>query len=124
MLIAAAFSWWYGAGWVKQITLLQRQLLHAHDTFSVAELLRTLFAPFRQISAGGAGGPIGVRLRAWFDRLISRFVGAFVRLILILIGLAWIVIIAVFGVLKLALWPFLPLMPVVGILFFTMGASV
>lgn len=104
-----------------QATLLQRQLVRVFDSFSIVELLLTLFAPFRQISAGRVRGPVGVRLRAWGDRLVSRFIGAFVRLILVCIGLVWVLLLAAFGLVRLLLWPLIPLFPVIGILLFMMG---
>lgn len=107
-----------------QASLLQRQLLRALDSFSIGELLRTLFAPFRQISAGRVRGPLGVHLRAWADRLVSRFIGAFVRLILIFVGLAWLLVLALFGLMRLALWPVIPLLPAFGVLLFMIGTQV
>lgn len=47
--------------------------------FSVGLLLKTLFNPFRQISAAPVGGAAPVQLSAFFDKLFSRAVGMVVR---------------------------------------------
>jgi hypothetical protein len=119
MHLVALVSWWYGAGWVRQLLLLRSQVLRALDTFSIGLLLRTLFSPFRQISAGGVRGPIGVQLRAWFDRLVSRFVGAGVRMIVIGIGLAYLAGVLLFGFLRLAMWPLIPILPVIALILYS-----
>jgi len=84
------------------------------DYFSIDILVRTLFAPFRQISAGKVNGPLEVRWRYFVDRLISRAIGAFMRTILIVVGCVWVVLQAVFGVVALVLWAFIPFLPIIG----------
>lgn len=121
MFLAGVAKWWYTDGWRQRINLVREQLARTLDFFSISILLQTLFAPFRQISAGGATGPIGVRLQAFFDRLISRFVGAFMRTILIVIGLFAIIFQIVWGVIVLAVWFVLPLVPIVGLILFSIG---
>ena len=119
MVIVWALSWWYGAGWKARLLQTRERLSASYDYFSIGLLARTLFAPFRQISAGKVNGPIGVKFRALVDRLISRFIGAFVRLILIIVGVAWLGIQAAIGAIVLILWfavPFLPLVGFIGLL--------
>lgn len=84
------------------------------DFFSVGLLLKTLFAPFRQISAGKVRGPLGVQLRAFFDRLISRLIGAMVRTAMILTGGILLVVHAVLGGLAIIGWLFVPALPLLG----------
>lgn len=84
------------------------------DYFSFDLLLRTLFAPFRQISAGRVNGPIGLQFRAWLDRLVSRFVGAMVRSAVLIAGIVAVLFAGVIAVVQLVLWPILPLAPVIG----------
>ena len=114
MIIVWALSWWYGAGWKAQAFRLREQLSASYDYFSIGLLCKTLFSPFRQISAGKVNGPIGLKLRAFADRLISRFIGAFVRMILIVVGTSWLLIQVVFGGLALAVWAFIPVSPLIG----------
>lgn len=110
-MLMAFFSWWYGAGWRHQAAVVSEQLAHLLDTFSFSLLLKTLFSPFRQISAGTVGGPLGVQLQAWFDRLVSRFIGAMVRVTMMIAGSVIIFGTLMFGVIRMGLWPVLPLVP-------------
>lgn len=116
-----AFSWWYGAGWAAQFNKLREQLASSYDYFSIGLLARTLFSPFRQISAGKVRGPIGVKLRAFVDRLISRIIGAFVRAILIVVGVMWMLVQVAVGVAALFLWAFVPFAPLIGFVLMLSG---
>lgn len=93
----------------------------AMDFFSVSLLLRTLFDPFRQISAGQVRGSIDAQARAWADRTFSRFFGAFIRTLFIMIGLLVAVFVMLLGLLQLVVWPLIPLLPIIGIVGFIMG---
>lgn len=112
-MFMAFFSWWYGAGLRRQGMLVSEQLSQLSDTFSFRLLLRTLFSPFRQISAGSVGGPLGVQLQAWFDLTISRFIGAMVRSFVILAGIVVIVLASFVGIVRIGVWPVLPVMPLI-----------
>ncbi len=111
MLAVSFFSWWYGLGWAKESGRVKEQLLTVADIFSIELLFMTLFAPFRQISTGKVDGPLAVIVRAWFDQLISRFIGALVRSFMIVLGIICLLVLAVVGVVRLVLWPLLPLSP-------------
>jgi hypothetical protein len=88
----------------------------------VGQLLLTLFAPFRQISAnGGSDGSIGGELRAFVDQLISRIIGAFVRFFTILFGIVVIVLQAIYETLIMVFWWFLPLLPIAGFIMLAIG---
>ncbi len=91
------------------------------DYFSFSLLLRTLFDPFRQISAGGVRGSLEVQLRAFFDRLISRCIGAVVRLIMIGIGAIVLLVNSILAVVIVVAWLFVPLLPIVGLLLWISG---
>jgi hypothetical protein len=113
MFIVGLFSWWYSAGWVRCVSSVRDSLASIYDYFSLDLLLRTLFSPFRQISAGKVRGPIGVQMRALFDNLISRTIGSIVRTIVIIIGSLTLCFSSLLGLLKIVLWPLVPLLPVV-----------
>ncbi len=114
MVIVWALSWWYGAGWKARVISVRNQLASSYDYFSIGLLFSSLFAPFRQISAGKVRGPLSVQIRAFFDRQISRVIGAIVRMILIISGVVWLGLQAAFGGLVIALWALVPLLPLVG----------
>lgn len=121
MVIVWALSWWYGAGFAMQFKKLRDQLESSYDYFSIGLLITTLFAPFRQISAGKVRGPLTVQLRAFFDRQLSRVIGAIVRLVLIVTGSVWLLVQVLLGVIILVLWVIAPLLPLAGFIIMLSG---
>lgn len=115
MFIVGMLTWWYGAGWRRQFKALGERLVGLQDYFSLDLLLRTLFAPFRQISAGQVNGPLGVKLQAFLDRLISRAIGALIRLTMIIVGSLAIIFYTLIGGVLTLLWVIVPLLPILGI---------
>jgi len=121
MFIVGLLSWWYGAGWRQRAMLIRERLARTVDYFSIDLLLKTLFAPFRQISAGKINGPLAVKWRAFVDRTISRVIGSIIRIFIILIGCVSIVFYTVIGLATLVLWAIVPALPLVGFLLFISG---
>jgi len=121
MFIVGMFSWWYGAGWKRCVTSVRERIASLYDYFSLGLLLRTLFAPFRQISAGKVRGSISDQARAWFDRLISRCVGACVRTAVLCTGVIALTIRSLVGLIEIVVWPLIPTIPVVAIVLTMMG---
>lgn len=121
MLIVGLFSWWYGAGWLQRVIAVRDRFLSLYDYFSIDLLIRSLFSPFRQISAGQVQGPIGVQIRAFFDRLISRVIGAIVRLIIMTIGIVALILQLIVGLVQVLVWPLIPVLPILAIFFSTTG---
>ena len=91
------------------------------DFFSIGLLLSTLFAPFRQISAGQAQGSLDNQMHAFFDKLSSRFIGAFMRIFMIIIGLVVMALQIVYGFIVMIIWPIVPLVPVIGLIAMAIG---
>jgi len=116
MFIMGLISWWYGPGWRGRAVRLREKLASSADYFSVDLLLRTFFSPFRQISAGRVNGPLNMQMRAFFDRLISRAIGAMVRSVMIIVGLLAMTLHTVIGAVLLVAWGIVPLLPVIGII--------
>jgi hypothetical protein len=121
MFLVGILSWWYGDGWRQRYNLIISRLARISDYFSIGLLLSTLFAPYKQISASGVKGPIGVQLRAFIDRLISRFVGLFMRLFMVIFGLIAIIFQTIAGSILLLFWPLIPVFPVLGLILFAIG---
>jgi len=114
-------SWWYTTGWRQRVSLLKEKLASTVDYFSIDLLLRTLFSPYRQISAGKVNGPLGVQMRAFFDRLISRMIGAMIRLFMIVVGVIAIILHIFIGFILVICWAIVPLMPLLGLVLFMSG---
>lgn len=89
---------------------LADRMRNAADFFSLRLLVGNLFAPYRQISAHGSEGQ-GFFSRL-LDNLLSRLVGATIRIFLLIIGIVVIIFEAVGGILVAILWPFAPLLAV------------
>lgn len=121
MFIVGLLSWWYGAGWRQRFSMLKERLANTMDYFSIDLLAKTLFAPFRQISAGSVSGSLSVKMHAFFDRLVSRAIGGMVRTVTIIVGVGAIFIHSVIGVVSVVVWAFIPLLPLFGILLFITG---
>jgi hypothetical protein len=121
MVIWGIVTWWYTDGWRQCWLRFHERLEATLDFFSIDLLLRTLFAPFRQISAGGVNGPLDMQLQAFFDRLISRCIGTVVRLIMIVVGGVTVLLSTVIGGLLLLLWAFVPLLPFIGVILYIAG---
>jgi len=121
MLLTAFLFWWYGPGWAKQASDVKELLASTTDYFSIPLLVKSLFSPFRQISAGRVQGSIDVMFRAFIDKTVSRFIGAMIRTIIIIIGIITNLAIIIFGSLKLIIWPIVPFLPVVFVILGLVG---
>ena len=121
MFIIGMLSWWYGAGWRQRVVILRERLARTVDYFSIDLLAKTLFAPFRQISAGRVNGPLGVKMQAFFDRLISRMIGMMIRSTMIVMGVGTIIVHSVLGLITVIMWASIPLLPLVGVLMMLSG---
>ncbi|MCL2451876.1 hypothetical protein FWD20_03350 [Candidatus Saccharibacteria bacterium] len=124
MLLVGLFQWWYGAGWRDQVSRVGDSMIRTNDWFSIPLLVKTFFAPFRQISANETGGnDIGSRFRAWGDRMFSRLIGAVMRFFMIILGLVALLLIMILSAIRLILWPVFPILPAAGlIIMLTVGA--
>ena len=125
MAIAEMFLWWYAHGWSVFIQKIKVALSNVVDFFSMSDLLRTLFQPFRQISAtsASADSSLDLKFHMFIDRLVSRIVGFCSRLILIIAGTFIIIIGAIFSLILIILWPLIPLIPILGIVLAIMGVT-
>ena len=116
MMTKGLIFWWYGDGYRLFAKKILTKLGDTVDFFSIGSLLKTLFAPYRQISANASGVSVDGKILAFIDRLVSRLVGGVARIGIVLAG---IVVIA----LQLIFWPLLPLMPIISIVLWVMGVA-
>ena len=121
MQIVGLLSWWYSGGIVRTVRRIWVRLDGLMDLFSIGLLLKTLFAPFRQISAGKIDGPIGIQVRAFFDNLISRIIGAIVRTMVLIAGAFTITFSVIVSLFLIVLWILVPLLPIVGLVMMLTG---
>ncbi|MBC7564926.1 hypothetical protein H7100_01690 [Candidatus Saccharibacteria bacterium] len=121
MFLVGIISWWYGSGWKGQLRRVRDRLVATLGYFSIGQLFVTLFSPFRQISASGVNGSATVQLRAFFDKTLSRVIGAVVRLFTILAGIVIMLFQFIFECIILVIWLLLPAFPVIGFILFAIG---
>lgn len=121
LLVTSLLTWWYTDGWRARAAIVSHRLDATIDYFSFDLLLKTLFAPFRQISAGSVDGPLEVKLRALVDKLFSRVIGAFIRMTILFVGGIVIVVQVLVGVVILVGWIVVPLLPLIGFGLFVSG---
>jgi hypothetical protein len=123
MLAVSFLQWWYFKGWLIYFDGFRAKMRNMADFFSIGLLLRTLFQPFRQISANETGEKGGLEgaLIAFFDRLLSRFIGFVVRVCIIVAGIIIMALQLVLGLALALLWPCIPLLPFAGIVVSSMG---
>ena len=124
MFLVGIFQWWYGNGLLQYIRQSFLGVLRTADFFSVGLLLKTLFNPFRQISAAPVGCDLSVQLSAFFDKMFSRVIGAVVRSMVIIIGILMILLRFLWMIVGIIMWLVLPLMPFIGIILWQLGVSV
>lgn len=124
MFLTSILSWWYSRGFVDRVNIIKERLSKAFDLFSIDLMITNLFAPFRQISAGRVEGPICVRTRAFFDRLLSRIIGTIMRSIMIILGSVVIILELIFGCIVAVFWLILPTLPVTGLILTILGWTI
>lgn len=122
MFLVGILSWWYGRGWLGQLHRVSDRWRTTVEFFSIGQLIATLFSPYRQISANSTSDPNPMAaLRAVFDQLLSRTIGAFVRLFTIFAGCIVIGLQVLYESLLLILWFYLPVLPVIGFILLALG---
>lgn len=123
MVIQLYLRWWYGAGWhwAVQRAIVER-LQWCNETFSIFALMRTLFAPFKQ-TYNKSNGSIDMRVRAFFDNVISRCVGFVSRFFIIITGLIACLFVLITGAVFVVLWPLAPLSIPVSVMMMVFGVG-
>ena len=124
MLTTGLISWWYTDGFKLFAGKVFTKLGDTADFFSIFSLLKTLFAPYRQISANATGNSIDAKMMAFLDRLVSRLVGSVARLGIIIFGTIVLILQLVLSLVSLIFWPLLPVVPVACIILSITGVTV
>ena len=115
-------TWWYGKGLAWRAEKILDGIERSIDTFSLGLLIKTWFAPFRQIDAlGVSNASIEVRIKKSFDKLFSRFLRALLRPIFLTMRISFISFKAIWGLVMLILWLISPVLPIILAVIFTTG---
>ena len=108
LMILDMLRWWYGTGWMQTMHRVGTWTSNVEHAFSIGDLFKTLFAPWRRITSSG-GRSIDAKMHDAMDNFVSRCVGFSVRSIALIAaavaGLATIVA----GIAMVIIWPLLPI---------------
>ncbi len=119
-MLVILISWWYKDGLAHLLQSIKQRMIVIADFFSIGQLLATLFSPFRQISNVNLrpDAPVDTRIKAFGDKLISRFIGAFMRFLLILVGIVCLILVAIILTLAVVSYLLAPVLPLVCVVLF------
>lgn len=99
-------GWWYSQGWLWTIQATERRLQTIGRIFAVSILIRTLFAPWKQIYTQST---FQTFFRDMVDNTVSRAIGAVVRGTILFWTLILSIFIVIFGIISFLIWPLIPL---------------
>ncbi|HJN62176.1 MAG TPA: hypothetical protein QGH92_01070 [Candidatus Parcubacteria bacterium] len=113
------FVEWYFVDQTRLIFGALKNLLKFNlNYFSIPELLKTLFSPWRRYNISyGRGFDIKRFFEVLVFNVLSRVLGAIMRVFLIIIGTAIEVIIFFLGILAIFFWLLLPILLILGLVF-------
>jgi hypothetical protein len=107
VLITGYLRWWYSTGIIESWRLAESFLAQIGDFFSLSMLVRTWLSPWKNdTSAAGSSGQSLIKV--WENNLASRFVGFFVRTIVIVVALIVLGTATLGMAIVLLLWLFVP----------------
>lgn len=107
MLALAFIKWWYTSGWHKTFKRAGNYLSDNLRMFSVETLLKNLFDPWKRITTSPGSG-INAHAQAFMDNAVSRMVGFFVRIFVLLAALISSILFVLIGLIEIVIWPLLP----------------
>jgi hypothetical protein len=108
LMLLSFFSWWYGRGWRDVAGSFGPRLKGVRENFSVGQLMRTLFAPWRKITTD-PGRSLEAKWHAWVDNMFSRIIGFVVRIGVLFAAAVTMLLVALISIIEVIVWPLLPL---------------
>ena len=110
MTIWLCFRWWYGHGWRWALrTSITNRLHWCSQAFSVSDLIKTWFKPFKQTFTNRSKGSIDIKVHALVDNTVSRLIGMLARTVLLIASLLCAIFVVITGILFVVVWPLIPL---------------
>ncbi len=110
LALAPNYVRWHYSSALKSITVISQNIIwFIWHFFSIQELSRTLFAPWQRLQEKhDRGKDIGDYFEVFAINILMRIVGALVRIVMIVFGLAFIILAAASMIAFFVLWIFLP----------------
>lgn len=101
------FTWYlYSIKRVAQVVWLL--VLKNLDYFSIPILLKTLFAPWKRDILSTQNLSLNEKFRIWIFNLMSRLIGAVIRIFTIIFGLFLTLFLLIFGGALIIVWALMP----------------
>ena len=115
--IVGIWAFWYFVEMPKEILQAWKNFLRFNfNFFSIPLLLKTLFSHWKRYYwVRGRGFNFSEYFNVLFSNLTSRFLGAMVRFVLIIVGIFCEILVFLFGLTIFVGWFFLPIILVLGI---------
>lgn len=115
-------SLWVGWHFIEMPKFLlgvwKNYIFFASNYFSLALLLKSLFSPWRRYRWNYPKGfEVGEFLSTLISNIFSRFLGALIRVVLIIIGIVFQILVLLFGSVIFLLWILIPFIIIAGFLF-------
>lgn len=97
----------------------ENYILFALNYFSLPTLLKSLFAPWRRYKWNYPKAfDVGEFFSTLISNIFSRFLGALMRVVLIIFGILFQIFVILSGAIIFLLWIFVPFIAIAGIIFF------
>lgn len=103
-------DWHYSEGIKYYWKTLQLSILRTHHYYSIPLLVETLFAPWKRLATSdkSPGFDLQKRFEAFTFNLVSRIMGAIVRLVLLFVGIFVVLFTGLTGLLGFLFWILIP----------------
>ncbi len=114
MLITDMLTWWYGPGWLHVLQSAKDSTRKLYYSLSVKQMLRTLFAPWKEDRVEGGQG-IDQMMQAMVMNLVARLIGFIIRMIFIVAWLMGTALLFLAASVLFVLWLVFPIIPFIAI---------
>jgi len=111
------FFLWYVNSIKKTSQIVWLLVLKNLDYFSIPILLKTLFAPWKRDILSTQNLSLNEKFRIWIFNLLSRLIGAVIRLFTIFFGLFLTLFLFIFGFAVVIIWILLPFLILIGFIY-------
>ena len=103
------FHWQFVRSPSELYKILINILSYIYNYFSIGNLAKTLFAPWKRDTIYVVNATLADQARVLIDNLISRFMGFVMRSITIFAGIILLIIYIIAAIIFLVFWTILPL---------------
>jgi hypothetical protein len=110
MPIILMLSWWYSRGWLANLEWIKHNLQAINRTFAIGVLLRTWFAPWKQVYVQST---FATFFKDLVDNTVSRLIGGVIRTCILLFALLLALGAISIGLTLFIIWPVVPFLLII-----------